>query len=89
MIHGVTGVRGEPATRGALANSSPFLEAAVRAGIHDRSKSFWGLSNHARAKAVSHAIREQVKFPALTVNLEAWAARFTRKFRRVKGSKIL
>jgi len=58
-------------------------------GFMNRSKSFWGLSNHARAKAVSHAIREQVKFPALTVNLEAWAARFTRKFRRVKGSKIL
>ena len=55
----------------------------------NRSKSFWGLSNHARAKAVSHAIREQLNFPALTVNLEAWAARFTRKFRRVKGSKIL
>jgi len=42
-------------------------------------RKWWEFRDHARCKAVSYAIRDRVKIPALIVNLEASSAGFARK----------
>lgn len=52
---------------------------------------WWRLADKATAHAVQQRIRQEVEFPGETLiaNVERANARFAKKFRRVKGSRIL
>ena len=56
-----------------------------------KSGRWWQLYDAARGHALTHRIRQEVRFPgdALIVNIEGANARFAGKLRHVKGSRIL